>query len=394
MKKKILLLFLLLLIPIYNVNAKTLKDFRNELSSLEKKYEEANNNKNLTSSQIDKLTEEVNSIVSSINSTKKEIESAEKDISDSQTKIEEKKEETNELLKFLQVSQGENVYLEYVFKADSYTDFIYRYSVVSQLTEHNSELMEELKTLISELETKKSNLSKKQTTLEAKSSELNTKLNVLRVNLAGYKEEGTTIEEDISDMKKQIKKYEDMGCRENEDVVSCTTRVNNNGNIVATGWTYPLTWGCVTSEYTGYNIRDDWSGGGGHHGIDLDCVSEGTNVYAAANGVVARVVNYSSCGGNIVYVYHNVNGVPYTSVYMHLLRIYVSPNQVVTPSTVIGAVGGGSTASYDRCTGGTHLHFGLAYGQNAYNFNANSFNPRNIFGFPKLIYNGGGYFSR
>ena len=85
---------------------------------------------------------------------------------------------------------------------------------------------------------------------------------------------------------------------------------------------------------------------------------------------------------------------PYTTVYMHLLTISVSEGQTVTPQTKIGGVGGGSTRSYDSCTGGTHLHFGIAYGHNAYGFNNYSFNPRNIYNFPALIYNGGGYFSR
>lgn len=395
--KKLIWVFLLLMlfIPTFSVEAKSLQDFRNELRGLEKKYEQANNNKNLTSSQINSLTDEVNTIASNIERIKEEIKKAEADIIDSQNKITEKKEETNELLKFLQVSSGENVYLEYIFKADSYTDFIYRYSVVSQLTDYNNNLMEELRVLVSELEDKKKTMAQKKVSLESKSEEMNSKLLTLRANLANYKEEGTTIEQDISDMKKKIKEYEDMGCYSNEDVTTCIQRISNSGNsITATGWTYPLTWGCVTSEYTGFNIRDDWSGGGSHHGIDLDCVNEGTNVYAAANGIVARVVYYSSCGGNMVWVYHNVNGQPYTTVYMHLLEIYAKENQVVTPSTVIGAVGGGSTASYDNCTGGTHLHFGMAYGHNAYNFNNNSFNPRNLFAFPKLIYSGGGYFSR
>ena len=85
---------------------------------------------------------------------------------------------------------------------------------------------------------------------------------------------------------------------------------------------------------------------------------------------------------------------------MHLLNItkglYVG--QIVTTKTVIGGVGGWSTwtqnGGYDRCTGGTHLHFGMAEGHNAFNFNPYAFNPREIFAFPKLIYSGGGYFYR
>lgn len=395
-------MIVLFLVPCVNVNAKTLGQMRSELKKLQSQKAEADSKKNLTDSQISALTDEINTITSNISQTKNDIKSTEDDIIKNQNEIEAKEEETNELLKFLQVSSGENVYLEYIFEADSYTDFIYRYSVVSQLTEHNNELMQELSVLVDNLETKKKELAGKQSKLESESNDLNSKMAVLKVNLQNYKEEGTTLEEDINDMKKKIKEYDDLGCRDNEDVTSCIARINSSKGsgggttvINATGWSYPLTWGCVTSEYVGYGNRTDWSGSvSGHHGIDLDCVSEGTKVYAAATGVVARIVKYSSCGGNMVWVYHNINGVPYTTVYMHLLSISAYENQIVTPSTVIGAVGGGSTASYDNCTGGSHLHFGMAYGHNAYNFNANSLNPRNIINFPALYYNGGGYFSR
>ena len=398
----LLFMIVLFLVPCVNVNAKTLGQMRSELKKLQSQKAEADSKKNLTDSQISALTDEINTITSNISQTKNDIKSTEEDIIKNQNEIEAKEEETNELLKFLQVSSGENVYLEYIFEADSYTDFIYRYSVVSQLTEHNNELMQELSVLVDNLETKKKELAGKQSKLESESNDLNSKMAVLKVNLQNYKEEGTTLEEDINDMKKKIKEYDDLGCRDNEDVTSCIARINSSKGsgggttvINATGWSYPLTWGCVTSEYVGYGNRTDWSGSvSGHHGIDLDCVSEGTKVYAAATGVVARIVKYSSCGGNMVWVYHNINGVPYTTVYMHLLSISAYENQIVTPSTVIGAVGGGSTASYDNCTGGSHLHFGMAYGHNAYNFNANSLNPRNIINFPALYYNGGGYFSR
>ena len=394
MSKKILLILviMLIIIPFTKIEAKTLGDLKNELASLEKKHNDAQNKKNLTENEIKTLSNEINTITSNIEKTKSDIKKTEDEIIKSENEIEAKREETDELLKFLQVSSGENVYLEYIFEADSYTDFIYRYSVVSQLTEYNNNLMEELRNLVTELETKKVEFNNKKKNLEKESGDLTSKIAVLRVNLEGFKEEGTTIEEDIKDMKKKIKEYEDIGCKDNEDITTCGKK---NVMVNATGWTYPLSWGCVTSEYVGYGQRLDWSGPAtGHHGIDLDCVSEGTPVYAAAPGVVARVVYYSSCGGNMVWVYHNVNGRPYTTVYMHLLSISVKEGQAVTTDTKIGGVGGGSTRSYDYCTGGTHLHFGMAYGHNAFSFNNYSFNPRNMYGFPLLVYSGGGYFSR
>lgn len=382
----------MIITPCTNAKAKTLGQLKKELSVLESKYNENKNKKNLTTSQINNLKTEITNISSNIENIKSDISTTEKEIEKNQEEIEAKSKETDELLKFLQVSSGENVYLEYLFEADSYTDFIYRYSVVSQLTEYNNNLMEELKTLVTSLEQKKKDLSAKRSRLETESAELSSKMAVLQNNLSTYQEEGTTIEQDIKDMRSKIKQYQDLGCSDNEDILTCGVKKNPGVSINATGWNYPLVSGCVTSEYTS-GIRTDWSGGGRHLGIDLSCISEGTTVYAAATGVVARVVYHSHCGGNMVYVHHSVNGVPYTTVYMHLLRISASENQVVTPSTKIGEVGGYSYG-YDNCTGGVHLHFGMAYGNNAYNFNNNAFNPRNIYSFPALIYEGGGYFRR
>ena len=191
MNKKILFLILTLMfiiMPFRVVEAKTLGDLKNELKALEKKQAEAENKKNLTESEINSLTNEINKITANIEKIKEDIKTTEADIIESENEIEAKREETDELLKFLQVSSGENVYLEYIFEADSYTDFIYRYSVVSQLTEYNNNLMEELETLVTELEAKKVEFNNKKSNLEKESGQLTSKIAVLRVNLEGYKE--------------------------------------------------------------------------------------------------------------------------------------------------------------------------------------------------------------
>lgn len=384
---------LVILINPVKTEAKTLQDLYNQLAKLQSQYNANQSNRNMTEGELNRVNNEINSINYTIEKTRKEIIQAEKDIEDSKEKIEDKKLETDGFIQFLQVSNGGNIYLEYLFDAENYTDFIYRYEVVKQLTNYNSDLIDELEQLIKDLQKKEKDLAAKQVTLENNRKELTKKVTTLSTSLASFREEGVDIAKDIEDMKKQIKIFEDLGCRKDQDLDSCTGQVN------AYGWKYPLAKGCVTSEYTGYRTRTDWSGGGGHFGIDLDCVGEGTKVYAAAAGVVRRITRYS-CGGNAVYIAHRVNGKNYTTVYMHLLSVdgsmYVG--KVVTDSTVIGYVGGYSTSishgGYDYCTTGTHLHFGMAEGDSTYNFNPYSINPREIFAFPKLVYSGGGYFSR
>ena len=380
------------------VSAKTLQDLYNQLANLQAEYDNNKNARTLTQNEIDKLNNDINGITSTIEQTRKEIKQAEVDIEKSKKEIENKKIETDGMIQFLQVSNGGNIYLEYLFNADSYTDFIYRYEVVRQLTNYNSDLIDDLEELIINLQKKEEDLAKKTVQLENNRKDLTTKVSRLTSSLANYQSEGVNIEEDIKNLRQNIAIYEDIfkknGCSRTTDIDSC------NGMINAFGWQYPLARGCVTSEYTGYNLRTDWSGGGGHHAIDLDCVAEGTKIYAAASGVVARIANFGSCGGNAIFISHVVNGKKYTTQYLHLLRygegMYVG--KTVTENTVIGYVGGYSTSvahgGYDRCTTGTHLHFGIAEGHSAFDFNSHSINPREIYAFPKLVYNGGGYFSR
>ena len=384
--KKTILIFIciigtMIILPT-NVSAKTLQNLYDELSGLEGKLSNAKNNQALTEGELNKINAELGNLSNSIVATQNEITAANKKIAESEKQIDEKREETNELLKFLQLSSGTNVYLEYLFDAEDYTDFIYRFAIVSQLSEYNTTLMSDLEILINDLESSKVTLKSKEKELQSQRESYVSKMNTLRANLSTAKQEGTTIEEDIADMKKEIKYYVSLGCKRNSDLTKCALTPN------AKGWRYPLGSGFVTSEYSGSSDRGD-AFGGTHYGIDLSNGIEGSNVYAAAAGTVARIVYRSSCGGNQIYINHVVNGSPYTSAYMHLLNVNVSMGQVVTDSTVIGTMGGGSTSSkrggYDNCTTGAHLHFGLSKGNNGSNYGmfiTYSFNPRNIFSFP------------
>ena len=150
MKKiTIVLSAILMLIPIC-VKAETLQDKYNQLAALQAQYNENKNKKNLTQTQINKLNGEISTISAQIKTTRAEIVQAEKDIENSKKEIEEKKVETDGLIQFLQVSNCGNIYLEYLMDAENYTDFIYRYEVVKQLTNYNSDLIDELETMIVE----------------------------------------------------------------------------------------------------------------------------------------------------------------------------------------------------------------------------------------------------
>lgn len=399
--KKIVVFFLLLLLIIpVNTNAKTLNDYYNELAKLQAEYNTNKNNKDLTEEQIKQINTDIGNLNFSISNTRQEIKKAEEDIVLSKEQIADKKVETDGLIQFLQISNGGNIYLEYLFDAENYTDFIYRYEVVKQLSSYNEDLIKELEELIVELNEKEKELEIKIEKLEKEKNQLGTKLATLKLNLDDYSSEGTDIAKDIEDTQKNIKFYEEKGCKRDQDVDECLSLIN------ASEWKYPLAKGCITSEYTGPdNPRLD-ANGGFHYGIDIGCNSEGTKVYPAADGIIERVVFEAKCGGNMIYIAHNVNGKKYTTAYFHLLKFGPGINSStkdkhVTTDTVIGYVGGYTTSKnyfpstgYDKCSYGAHLHFGIAEGNQTHSnhyFDINSINPRKIFTFPKI---GKGYFYR
>ena len=108
-----------------------------------------------------------------------------------------------------------------------------------------------------------------------------------------------------------------------------------------------------------------------HKAIDIAGPGNGSNIYAANNGVVTVsnggcIPGNLSCNGragNYVVINHN-NG--YYTVYMHLKSINVNVGQTVSKGQVIGKMGNtGNVIPAPTSTSspnGTHLHFCLYKG--------------------------------
>ena len=89
-----------------------------------------------------------------------------------------------------------------------------------------------------------------------------------------------------------------------------------------------------------------------------------------------------------MFIYHNINGVKYTSVMMHLLDYNgLEEGDVVSESEVVAHMGGYSTArrygGYDSCTTGAHLHLTISRGHvTIANYKASVIDPSSVIYFP------------
>lgn len=351
MKKinKFITIFLLILIIPINANAKTLGQLKKEYNALEQKYNAKKNQIKQNEQQTSSAKARIQSIYGEIAQAESDIKKKNEEIVKLNNDIESKQEEISDLMRFIQVSEGESTYLEYIFKAKSITDFIYRLSVTEQLTTYNNKLIDEMNTMITKNNENIEYLHKKEDNLKQLQVELKEKLVVLADEKETLDSEEEGIEKDIKYSKQIIDYYIKAGCKESQDISNCA-----NSQLPAdTSFWRPLNSGMMYSTWW----TDILSGGGcrTHAGVDIAAPS-GTNVYPIAKGTVVYA-GYASDGyGNKIILHHKVNGSNYSSLYGHLSSINVSKGQTVFKDQVIGHVGS-TGRSY-----GYHLHLNVCVG--------------------------------
>lgn len=357
---KILLVFLLaflILTPVASAaSADTLAGLRKELNALKAKKSDADRKTAQTRTEINNAKAGVFNSQEEIKKNQNLIDEAKIEIEALNIEIAKTEENIKKLMSAEQLISGDNIYLDYVFNAESYADLVYRYAIIEQVATHNKEQIESFE--------EKIDYNKKlQTELAEKEIELNKKILELEKNIASLGSKYSEITEITMDIKDEISSTQELinylvkiGCKENENITSCMTV---HGDI---GFSRPLISGRITSRF-GYRThpvtgaRQSW-----HGAVDIGGNPEGTNVYSSANGTVGKIVTKSKCGGNQVYVHHNIAGVLYTTAYFHLLDIKVTIGQSVTRNTVVGTIGGGRRTPWDGCSTGPHLHFVIAKG--------------------------------
>lgn len=378
----LMLLFCSFVVPKDKVEAKTFGEVKKELEKLEASLKENQQQAKYTAEQIEAAKSNVVSINKEIEQATSSMIALEQEIQKLNEDIAKKNEEIKKVINYAQVSSGESAYLEYIFGASSFTDFIYRLAVSEQLVNYNDKLVKEYNSLIETNKQKTQDLKQKQVSLESKRTSLSEQITILNSQSAELEEGELDLEEQIAAQKEVVKMYQNLGCKDNEDIKTCGT-----GNLPPdTAFYRPLEAGVVTSEF-GWRYLSLYGYSKLHSGTDMSNYY-GAPVYASASGMVAYVVEYSTCGGKQVYIHHYINGQYYTTTYEHLKSISVKKGDYVNSNTIIGYQGGMPGENGDTCTTGSHLHFGIASGLYYKDYStysaylSHSMNPRSYVNIP------------
>ena len=339
-------------------SSKTLQDLKNELAALKRQQSSTSSSQKLTKDQISSTKSNIYSKQSEIEKNQNRITEAQNESAALEVEIANGKEELGELLSTYQVANGDNVYLEYIFKAKTFEDLVYRYAVMEQIMDYQDERIDSWKNKVEQNTQLKIELQEREKTLNTQISSLNKEVDKLGSKLAELDDMILDINAEIKSVQSSIQFYESIGCSLNETLEKC---LSVKGDTVLSR---PLVRASRISSEFGYRTHPvTHQPHKFHSGTDIS-VTEGSNVYPVANGTVFKIVRKSKCGGNMVYIQHLVNGKKWTSCSMHLLTINVKIGQHVTSQTVIGLSGGKTTGykygGYDNCTTGAHLHLSLA----------------------------------
>lgn len=357
-KKVITSLVITLIISMIPINTKatTLGEYEAKVTKYQNEITATKNAIKKTEQQIANTKSEINSINKEVEDLDEEIENLIKEVESGKEEIKEKSLQIKEFYSYYQVSNGENLYLEYAFGADNMTDFIYRMSIVEQMTEYNNEVIKDLNDMISKNEKREVEIEKKQKNLAQKKETLNQKINSLGEDIESLEEGGVDSAKQLKIYQDIVASYKKLGCK-SKDVIGVDCAVNGP----AGKFRRPTKKGTITSNF-------GWRWGSFHRGVDITSSNrKKEKIYPIANGTITSKY-HDGYGALIITMEHydSVSKSWYSSLYAHMSSYApnISVGQYVTSDQYIGYMGNTGyvlpkpTASNPDA--GTHLHLEVA----------------------------------
>lgn len=322
----------------------TFGQFQDDLAKAEQELKANNQSINNSQNQINADNATIKKLKSEIEAMGVETNELQQQIAESNISIAERKQQTKDVVSYYQMSQGENVYLEYVFGGDSITDLVYRLSIVEQITEYNEKVMKDLENLIQANEQRKIELANKEKECESKINSLNAEIGKLTNSVSKLGELSPGLEQEVKTKRELVESYKKQGCKNRSDVIGRDCAVSSsNGQF-----SRPIKTGYITS-FIGYR----W--GSLHRGLDMgSSLGRNTPLYSVGYGRITSIWRDGNGANNVNVEYRGRDGKYYTAIYAHLSRYgNIYKNMEVTPNTILGYMGDTGFVT------GVHLHLEL-----------------------------------
>lgn len=360
-------------------------EVESNLNAAEKKISEIQGEQSEVRTELEKVEKSISETTEKIKEKNKQIATTEDEVQDLKVDIkatEERIKKRNEILKerarSYQKNGGNNNYLEVVFGASSFGEFVERIGAVTTIVDADKEILIQQEKDKADLEKKRAQVEKKLANLKTMKKDLEgmkDKLDGVKVEknrlMMHLKSKQKQVESQKLDLEEQnqllasqaeaIKKAIQLEKDRQAEAAKAAAEAKaaqNNTSVSSSGGSVdlpPVSSGMFTRPAAGY-LSSGFGGrwGGNHYGIDIAKRGH-VPIVAAASGVVTRSA-YSSSYGNVVYITHSINGQVYTTVYAHMSSRMVREGATVSKGQQIGVMGNTGQSF------GQHLHFELYVG--------------------------------
>ncbi len=340
---KTLFVLLLTFIFVFSGSAQTPAEKRAELEKkleqADKEYDSAKEQKLALDEQISALQGDIDDVNDMISALDAEINEQNVKIDELNAQLEVKKDNFETRLRALQY-RGSTSYIDVLLGADSFSDFLLRLTLVSNIINHDRDMMNEISALKTEVEdTKAIIVAKKEEQVESRDLLASQKAHL--DSLAAKQQAAMDV------LSKDINEYKEAIRQQEEETKRAASALSGNYYVANKG-SGQLQWPVPAGGYisSGFGYRSE-TAINNHTGMDI-AIATGNAIVAADTGTVSRVI-YGNYGyGNYLIVNHG-NGM--STLYAHCSKIYATVGQSVSRGETIAAIG---STGYST---GPHLHF-------------------------------------
>jgi len=341
-----------------------INQLNSQISSYESEIDELEGQLSTLDVQIEKKEENILEQEAKYKEQKEldvQIEKKEENILEQEAKYKEQKELLEKRLVALYES-GTISYLDVLLSAETLSDFISKYYMISQIAELDEELLQNIENTRNKIQTEKEELENSKKALASSKETIEVKRNSLNLSVKDKNNLVSTLTEEEKALNKQLEQFEadkkaiqdELGkIAKKESSKNSSSTVVSNVTPSSCGYIFPI------SGLSKGNINNkNYPSYPGHNGVDVNIGVVGKSVVAVKDGTVETSKSlknpdgsYRSYGEYITINHHDGT----QTLYAHLLAgsRKVSPGQKVSQGQVIGTVGSTGNST------GPHLHFGV-----------------------------------
>ncbi len=346
--------------PAISANAASTSDLTKQADQAKKNKEEAkkqydsiNNQKKNVQKESQKIDVQITNAEASIDKVKAQLKESEKNIARISVELdaaEQKWKGYDESFKTrarLMYENGTSSYLEVLFGAESFSDFISRVELVKQIIDYDRGIVKQLADIKNEVKKKKDALENEKEAQRLLKAQLEDRVDELETRKQAKDALAKQLESEAETYKKAYQKYEAEEEKARAEIAKATG--SSSGPYTGGKLAWPVPGHTKISSPYGYRIHPVLKTKKFHSGIDIPA-PYGTSICAAGDGTVIKNAYNAGGFGNYIVIDH---GGGITTLYGHNSKNLVSVGTKVKKGDVIAKAGSTGMST------GNHLHFSV-----------------------------------